>query len=181
MLRLTFIACIAHLTSSAFGHVQLLAPTGSDALVVGSTYEVSLEITVSHDTENLDLYYSIDTQKGPWIPIAIDLPLGDNSQNSIHTYDWVIPNMLSDIVWVRIVMDNVSGDYDDTNDQACSIIEASMCDGDINMDNSVSVVDLLQVIDQWGLADSTADVNSDGVVNISDLLMIVGNLGLCEG
>ncbi len=41
-------------------------------------------------------------------------------------------------------------------------------------------VDLLAVIDQWGLTNSPADLNEDGIVDVSDLLMVVGNWGPCE-
>jgi hypothetical protein len=52
--------------------------------------------------------------------------------------------------------------------------------GDINSDGVISVVDLLLVIDQWGLTDSPADLNSDGIVNVSDLLIVIGNWGPCK-
>jgi hypothetical protein len=54
------------------------------------------------------------------------------------------------------------------------------CPSDIDGDNAVNVTDLLMVIDQWGLSDSSADVNDDGIVDVSDLLIVVGNWGPCE-
>jgi len=179
MLKTSLVAVATLMTTTALGHVQLLTPTGADVLEAGSTFEISWQITIAHDTENWDLYYSTNNQKGPWEPIALNLPLGDNSQNSIHTYDWIVPDTPSDTVWVRIVMDNTNGFYDDTNDQACTIVAPAMCDGDINEDSVVSVADLLIVIDQWGQSDSPADITNDGVVDVSDLLMVVGNWGPC--
>ncbi|MBC8523417.1 hypothetical protein H8D29_05770 [PVC group bacterium] len=52
------------------------------------------------------------------------------------------------------------------------------CPADINGDSSVTVSDLLTVIDQWGTSGS-ADINSDGIVDVSDLLEIVGSWGPC--
>ena len=52
------------------------------------------------------------------------------------------------------------------------------CDGDVNEDGSVSVSDLLLVIDQWG-GSGPADINGDGVVDVSDILALVGNWGPC--
>jgi len=173
------IAATALMATTAFGHVHLLTPTGNDILDSGSQYEISWQITIPHSTLNWDLYYSTTTLKGPWLPIAIDLPLGDNSQNSIHTYDWIVPDTPSDTVWVRVVMDNTNGFYDDTNDAPFSIISTPACVGDINNDSTVSVSDLLAVIDAWGQTNSPADVTGDGVVNVSDLLEVVGNWGLC--
>ena len=119
------ILAAAFLSTPAFGHVFLMAPTGDDELTIGSTYEITWQITVSHDTQNWDLHYATVSQEGPWNPIAIDLPVGDNSQLSIHTYDWIIPNDPSDTVWVRVTMDNNGGNYDDTNDLPCTIVGAT--------------------------------------------------------
>jgi len=179
MLKIGVVAVATLLTTTAFGHVHLLTPTGNDVLESGSTYEISWQITITHDIENWDLYVTTNSQKGPWETIELDLPVGDNSQNSIHTYDWVVPDTPSKTVWIRIVMDNTNGFYDDTNDLPFSIIEAAMCEGDINDDGDVSVADLLIVIDQWGLTDSSADITGDGIVDVSDLLMVVGNWGPC--
>ena len=52
--------------------------------------------------------------------------------------------------------------------------------GGLNGDGNVNVSGLLNIIDQWGLIESTADVNQDGIVDVSDLLIVVGNWGPCE-
>jgi len=168
------------LGSTAFGHVHLLLPTGGDELEVGSTSTIRWQITVSHGQLNWDLYYSTESGAGPWIPIAIDLPTGSQKQNSVHTYDWVVPNIEDDSVWVKVIMDNPQTDYDDTNDLPFSIIAAAACEGDIGGDGYVDVSDLLAVIDQWGAAKSEADINMDGIVNVTDLLIVVGNWGPCD-
>jgi len=54
------------------------------------------------------------------------------------------------------------------------------CLGELNGDLIVNVTDLLTVINQWGLTNSTADLNFDGIVDVSDLLIVVGNWGPCE-
>ena len=54
------------------------------------------------------------------------------------------------------------------------------CLADINRDGIVGVVDLLAIIDAWGLCDNCdADINTDGIVNVSDLLGIVDAWGSC--
>lgn len=179
MLRISSALMTTCISCSAFGHVHLLTPTGDDALEVGTTYEISWQITIVHKTQNWDLEYTTVGLKGPWSTIVDDLPVGDNSQDSIHTYDWIIPDTPSDTVWVRVIMDNVNGFYDDTNDQPFSIVAPATCPSDINGDALVNVSDLLAVIDQWGQTDSEADISGDGVVDVTDLLMIVGNWGPC--
>ena len=54
------------------------------------------------------------------------------------------------------------------------------CASDINEDGIVNVTDLLEVISDWGLANSPADINDDGIVNVSDLLDVVGSWGPCN-
>ena len=168
------------LGSVAFGHVHLLLPNSGDVLQVGSTSTITWQITVGHNQDNWDLYYSTKSVGGPWVPIAIDLPPGSTESNSIHTYDWVVPNIVDDSVWVKIVMDNPDGDYDDTNDLAFSVVEAAACEGDIGGDGYVDVSDLLTAIDQWGAIKSKADINMDGNVNVTELLIIVENWGPCD-
>ena len=179
MKKLTTIACCVLFSSTALGHVTLLTPTGNDVLEVGSTYEISWRVTIAHTTLNWDLHYATESQTGPWHVVATDLPAGDSSSGSIHTYDWVVPDVPSETVWVRVIQDNSEGDYDDTNDLPFVIVAPNDCPSDINGDNNVNVSDLLMVIGVWGETGSSADVNGDGVVNVSDLLMVVGNWGPC--
>jgi len=56
----------------------------------------------------------------------------------------------------------------------------SYCISDLNNDSLVDITDLLQVIAQWGVANSPADINGDGIVDVSDLLILIGNWGPCE-
>ena len=51
---------------------------------------------------------------------------------------------------------------------------------DVTGDGFVNILDVLSVIDQWGLADSPADTNNDGVVDVSDLFIVIGAWGSCE-
>jgi len=54
------------------------------------------------------------------------------------------------------------------------------CEGDINMDGTVGVNDLLMVIGDWGCTgDCEADINGDGVVGVTDLLTVIGAWGPC--
>ena len=43
----------------------------------------------------------------------------------------------------------------------------------------MNVADLLAIIDAWGGSDPDADINDDGIVNVIDLLEVVGNWGPC--
>ena len=67
---------------------------------------------------------------------------------------------------------------EDTNQN--NIPDECECLGDLNNDNVINVIDLLEIINQWGANNSLADVNEDEIVDISDLLIAVSNWGICE-
>lgn len=51
-------------------------------------------------------------------------------------------------------------------------------DGDTNCDQTVNVLDLLNVISSWGTCENcSADFNQDNVVNVLDLLNVISNWG----
>lgn len=65
------------------------------------------------------------------------------------------------------------GDYYDVDDPP-----AVGCTGDVNLDGTVSVADMLVVLSEFGCAQScTADVNVDGVVTVTDVLALLGLFG----
>jgi hypothetical protein len=53
------------------------------------------------------------------------------------------------------------------------------CDGDINSDGAVDVVDLLAIIGAWSNTGGPEDIDGDGVVAVGDLLIVIGNWGSC--
>ena len=57
----------------------------------------------------------------------------------------------------------------------------SDCEGDVNGDGVVNVVDLLAVVGVWGACDGCSeDLDGNGLVNVTDLLIVVGNWGSCQ-
>lgn len=56
------------------------------------------------------------------------------------------------------------------------------CTGDVNADLVVDILDLLEVIGQWGACDGgcTADIDGNGKVDILDLLEVIGAWGACS-
>lgn len=54
----------------------------------------------------------------------------------------------------------------------------AQCTGDIDADGEVGVIDLLDLLGQWGTAGS-ADLNDDGQVGVIDLLTLLGGWGPC--
>lgn len=114
--------CIMALSSPAYAHTRLIAPNGGEQIPVGSVYTIEWTVVISHDLQNWDLWYSTTGVNGPWIEIAMDLPPGDGSVGSQHTYQWTVPDTLSNQVRVRVRMDNNGTDYEDKSDADLSII-----------------------------------------------------------
>jgi hypothetical protein len=70
---------------------------------------------------------------------------------------------------------NSPTNFDDetgTVDAPCNI-------ADTNLDDSVDVNDLVNVITAWGTANPVFDVNHDGTVNVNDLVLVITNWGDC--
>ncbi len=52
------------------------------------------------------------------------------------------------------------------------------CPGDCHGDAEVNVIDLLQLLADWGLPFPCCDFNGDGAVNVPDLLTLLANWGM---
>ena len=101
------IACMLPLAGQVSGHVILLDPDGGEVLDVGSGITIRWTVAIQHNMEDWDLWYSNTGEGGPWIEIATDLPAGDPTAGSIHTYEWTVPNNQSNQIRVRVRQDNV--------------------------------------------------------------------------
>ena len=83
-------------------------------------------------------------------------------------HDSAIVKMLQDPQWgIATVLPD--GSYD----------PQPACVGDLDGNGSVSVGDVLMLLDAWGGNGGSADINDDGVVNVSDLLMLIDAWGTC--
>lgn len=161
-------------------HVQLDTPNGGEQLEVGSVYTVQWHILISHSLLNWDLAYSVTGPNGPWIVIASNLPAGSGAVGSVHTYDWTIPDNVSDEVRVRVIMDNSGTDYSDISNGNLSIVPEPV-NGDIDGDGSVGTIDLLILLGAWGPCNDckncAADLDNNCEVGTTDLLILLGNWG----
>jgi hypothetical protein len=102
-------------------HIQIHSPNGGETLDVGSVFTIEWEVLIEHATENWDIWYSTTGPTGPWIEVAMDLPTGDPTAGSIHTYDWTIPEDISDQARVRVRQDNLGMKAVDISDKDFSI------------------------------------------------------------
>ncbi len=176
-------AVLALSASPARAHVTIDAPNGGEQLEVGSVFSITWRITIQHTLLNWDLWYSTTGAGGPWTPISMNLPAGSSSPGSIHTYNWTIPAVVDDSVWVRVRMDNSGTDYYDVSNAPFSIMPA--CPWDLDGDRAVGMDDLMVIIDGWGRCPKRAlpcpgDIDGDGRVAVPDLLQMLARWGSCQ-
>ena len=114
---------LALAASPASAHVAMDYPNGGEIFYEGDTVTIEWHVVIQHSLLNWDLWYSISGNTGPWTEIAVDLPPGDPTQGSVHTYDWIIPpEAVAGAVWVRVRMDNSGTDYYDVSDGSFQVI-----------------------------------------------------------
>lgn len=183
---LAAIASMFQLAGNAKAHVTLSDPNGGEVLEVGSIYTIRWSNAIPHDIQNWDLWYSSTGAGGPWIVIAMNLPAGDPSIGSIHTYDWTIPDNQSNQIRVRVRQDNSGTDYEDTSKNDLMIVQMD-ADGDgvgDSVDNCPANFNPAQEdFDGDGVGDSCCcignrgDMNGDGDdANILDLIFMVDKI-----
>ena len=179
--RLSFVAVLFVVAGAAQGHTLLLDPNGGEQLQVGSVFTVRWQVTGgNYNPLNWDLWYSTTSAGGPWVVLAADLPAGSGANGSIHTYDWTVPPVIDDSVWVRVRMDNAGVDYLDVSNAPFSIVPVP---GDLNEDGVVGIVDFLALLAVWGPCPGRcppscpADLDDDCVVGITDFLILLANWG----
>ena len=167
----------------ANAHVRLITPNGGEELEVGSTFEIRWTIVIQHNQLNWDLWYSTNSNAGPWTTVAMDLPPGPFGVGTEHTYDWTVPDDVDETVWVRVRMDNAGQDYEDVNDQPFAIVAG--CPADIDDSGAVDFDDLLLILSEWGPYKDCppfipADIDEDCDVDFDDLLRVLAAWGPCE-
>jgi hypothetical protein len=69
----------------------------------------------------------------------------------------------------------------DNGEDAGSVFQyLDCCPADLDGDGTVSVVDMLAMLGDWGLNPGhPADLTDDGVVGITDFLMLLAQWGMC--
>jgi hypothetical protein len=109
--------------SVASAHIYVGTPDGGEEFEVGSTVSVVWTVQQAHEMLNWDVEYSTAGILGPFVPVATDLPEGDSSIGSVHTYDWTVPDTVSASVRIKATQDLPGeGDYTDISNQDFAII-----------------------------------------------------------
>lgn len=104
---LPLLVCLG-LVSNSNAHVSLDYPSGGETLVSGDSITIQWQIVIAHNQENWDLYFSPDGGV-QWEELQMDLPTSQLS------YQWTVPEVVTQEARIRIHMDNTGTDYDDTS------------------------------------------------------------------
>ncbi len=117
MKRLVFTLGFLITCFTAFSHVGLDYPVGGENFHPGQIVTIQWHIIIPHDTQNWDLYFS-DDGGANWQDLRLDIGL------DTLTYNWTVPNDITDQGRIKVVMDNAGSNYEDESGDF-SITEAS--------------------------------------------------------
>jgi hypothetical protein len=156
---------------SALAHVELDSPNGSEQLISGSTFAIEWHPAVGqHDTLHWELWYSTNSNGGPWTAIDEEIAVGNPAVGSPHFYDWAVPNLIDPSVWVRVRQENgVDSDYEDISASSFAIVAAAL--GDFDRSGTIDDGDYAEWRSTFGDAVAAglgADGNSDGLIDAAD-------------
>jgi hypothetical protein len=181
----TIVLAVYSVAQFALAHVVINSPNGGETLMGGSSHVIEWMPDVApHDTQKFDVWYSTASADGPWTSIATNLPPGDLSVGSLHSFSWTVPDLVDASAWIRVRQENiVDSDYEDVSDASFAIAAAIGLAGDYNGNDVVDAADYTlwrNSLGQQG-AGLAADGNHDNRVDAVDYSLWKSNFGDTAG
>jgi hypothetical protein len=101
--------------------IVVTSPNGSEALIVGDTYDITWTASVA--ITFVDIEYSLDSG-GHWVLVA-------SAEENDGSYTWTVPGTVSDLCLVRISDNDIDSAARDVSDGVFSIVsdEPPACGG----------------------------------------------------
>lgn len=119
------------LSENSFSHVVLDYPVGGEIFQTGEVVMIQWHPAINHGLANWDLFFSEDGGTS-WESIALNLP-----ENQL-TYNWSVPNIITDSGQVKVVQDNVTGqDYSDASGNFTIITSTGINEDTNHADNFI--------------------------------------------
>ncbi|MEM6570087.1 MAG: hypothetical protein AAF957_16880 [Planctomycetota bacterium] len=94
---------------AALAHNDVLAPDGGEVFQVGERVTIEWTVTIAHGLAGWDVLYSTNGTGGPFVPIALGLPPGDEAVGSYHAYDWTVPDLPTSDARILVRMNGSHG------------------------------------------------------------------------
>jgi hypothetical protein len=104
ILRPIILACLLVLSKGLHAHVALDFPLGGETFVVGQSIVISWHESIPHNGLNWDLQFSVDSGD-TWTPIVLNIPYTQTS------YEWEVPDSVTNFGRIRVWQDNPDQDY----------------------------------------------------------------------
>ena len=108
-LLFTQVLVMVALAGNVGAHVSLDYPLGGETLIAGETIVIKWRLAIMHNQQDWDLFFSPDGGAS-WQPIASGLAIAQQE------YFWIVPRIETSEARIRVVQDNVGGDYSDDCD-----------------------------------------------------------------
>ncbi len=160
---------------------RISAIVGIEAGGEGKTFNLHLAQALASFPDSADGRYNNGIIQG-FDPIELTLSPGQSGTVFQDiTFDETSWDLKEDIRIIGFVQDVAS--YAPAEVHQAAIIpypfpQLILCPADINGDGTVDVLDLLEVLGNWG-GSGDADITGDGVVDVLDLLEVLGSWGPC--
>jgi len=164
-----------------------------DSVVTGTLTSPSVNINNITSDLTLSFCYSLITENYEGYDTAKVYANGYLLETLAESSEWSEKTILIEgitahdltITWIFDSVDNQFNDYRGLHVDGVFLSASNFscnpqsCIGDMNQDNVVDVIDLLNLIDSWGL-DGKGDFDNNGIVDITDMLMLISAWGPCE-
>jgi len=131
----SIVVTLAGLGSQTFAHDRLDYPNEGDEFAPGDTIIIRWSNLIVHTPIGWDLYFSTDGGD-TFSPIKLGMPVDQFS------YQWVVPNIITDNAAVKIVQNNEGPDYSDTH-----FFKITNTPGQMNTGQVVTSIDPAEIPD----------------------------------
>ncbi len=109
---------------SASAHHDVLFPDGGELVQPGELVTIEWTVTIEHVLIDWDVFYSVNGDMGSWIPIRFGIAPGDPTVGSLHSVDWIVPDIPTTNARILVRMNTAQMSYEFASDGDFTIVAA---------------------------------------------------------